>query len=426
MAKQPEIVITGAGAVCGAGATVEGIWQKVREGQTALRPIEQWDPANWPVKLAAEVAENNRTLVPDRKLHKSISRTDMFGLYAADHAVEESGLLEHRAGLPDGEVAAFNDRSGIIAGSGGGTFASNYDYLPLIAEVEGKLPEFGRELSNMVTPMWLLKNLPNNVLCHVGIKHQFKGTNACITNQCAGGSLAISESAEMIRAGEADRMVAIGHDTSLEPESVYYYHRCGLMSEDGLRPFDKDRSGTLFGEGAAAVVLETRQGAEARGAKVIGEYLGSGCVSEASGILDLREDGDGVARAVDLALADAGITAGEVGMICAHGNGTPGSDATEALGIRKVFGEAIPPVTGFKWCYGHLIAASGIIDAVVALSALRDGVVPGIASLEAIDPAIAPFPVSADRRDPAGDVALVICRGFGGMNVALVIRAGSA
>ena len=425
MASRPQAVITGTGAVCAAGATVGDIWQSLADGRSGIGRVEAWDFDAWPAPLAGEVTENNRTLVPDRKLHKSIARTDMYGLYAADLAVRQSGLLEHRDSLAEDATPQFNDRSGVISGSGGGELGSNYDYLPLIAEVDADLPEFGKQLDTMVTPMWLLKNLPNNVLCHVGIRYQFKGYNACITNHCASGSLSVAESVEAIRLGEADRMVAVGHDAPVDPESLLHHHRAGLISAKGLLPFESGRDGTVFGDGAACAVLESRESADARGATVLGEVLGSGCVTEGIGILDLREDGDGVARAIEMALADARVSTDEIGMITAHGNGTPASDASEVNGLRAVFGDQLPPVTGFKWAFGHLIAASGIMDLVLTLEALRSGTMPGIGSLQALDPDLGALPVSSSPQEPTSETALTICRGFGGMNVALVIRAAS-
>jgi len=274
--------------------------------------------------------------------------------------------------------------------------------------------------------MWLLRILPNNVLCHVGIRHNFKGTNACVINQCVGGAMALAEAAAALRAGEADRAVAVGHDTPLEPETVLHYNRLSLMSPDGLRPFDRDRSGTVFGEGAAAVVLETMPGAQARQAPILGELLGSGCTTEATGILDVRPDGDGLSRAIEIALADAGLSPDAVGMIVAHGNGTPASDASEVQALRRVFGNKLPPVTGFKWAFGHLIAASGTLDLVMALFALRRRIVPGIPALNQLDPEFGSFTVSRAPQKPLSDTALVLCRGFGGMNVALVVRANSS
>jgi 3-oxoacyl-[acyl-carrier-protein] synthase-1 len=424
MSTSPRIAITGSGAVCGAGLTVEKIWAAIVSGQSAVTPITQWDAEHWPVKVAAGVnGVSNQQLVEDRKLHKSISRTDLFGIYAGGEAIKSSGISAHRETLDTATVATFNDRSGIIVGSGGGNYRSNYEYFPLMTSAGDDLQKFGAELGSSVNPMWLLKNLPNNVLCHVGIRHMFKGTNACITNQCAGGVLAVAEAAESLRTDEADRIVAVGHDTLIEPEAALGYHKLGLLSKDALRPFDRDRAGTIFGEGAGAVMLEKLDDAQARNAVILGEFLGHGCVTEATGVVDLRPDGDGPSRAIALALADAGIAAADVGMIVAHGNGTPASDASEAKAILRAFGGNPPPITAFKWCVGHLFAASGILDLALALEALRQGVVPGIPTLNEVDPEFSSLPVSREPQKPRSDVALVICRGFGGMNVALVVRA---
>lgn len=426
MKASGTVAITGAGAVCGAGLSVDAIWNSVVNGQSGIAPIEQWDASRWPVRLSAEVRDvDNRTLVEDRKLHKMVSRSDLFGLFAAHQAVEQSGLIPYRGTLADSAKKEFNDRVGVFAGSGGGTYHISYEFLPAMTTAEGDLGHFGSEFSSWVNPMWLLRALPNNVICHAGIRYGFKGTNACITNQCVSGVLAMAEAAAALRNDEADRAVVAGHDTPFEPESAHYYYHLGLLSEDTLRPFDRDRSGMVFGEGAAAVVLEKMEAARARGATVLGEFLGSGCATEGSGIVDIRSDGDGVSRAIRLALVDAGISADEVGMIVAHGNGTPASDASEATAILRVFENGPPPVTGFKWAVGHLIAASGALDLVLALRALRDGIVPGIASLNLVDPQFDTLPVSKAPQTPKSDIALVICRGFGGMNVASLIRAGT-
>jgi 3-oxoacyl-[acyl-carrier-protein] synthase-1 len=201
-----------------------------------------------------------------------------------------------------------------------------------------------------------------------------------------------------------------------------HYHALGLLSETDLRPFDQARTGTILGEGAAAVVLESETDARARGVRVLGEFLGSGCTTEAIGILEVRPDGDGVKRAIELALADSGLEPGQVGMIVAHGNGTRASDASEAQAIRRIFGQEPPPITAFKWAVGHTLAASATLDLVMALRALEQGLVPGIGALETLDPELAPLPVSHKARQMRGDIALVLSRGFGGMNVALLVK----
>ena len=418
-----RVVITGTGAVCAAGASPSDILASVSSGKTSLRPIELWDTTQWPARIGGEIPDfNPRAMVDDRKLHKLIRRTDLVGLYAAGRAIAESGIVAHRDALADAERAGYSDRSGVIVGSGGGNFENQYDYFPLMTEAGGDLVKFGSELSNVVNPMWLLRTLPNNVLGHIGIRYGLKGTNACITNHSVGGLLAAIEANEALRTGEADRVVAVGHETPIEPQMVLYYHDVGLIASEALRPFDARRDGSQFGEGAGAMMLETEDSARARNAKVLGEVLGGGYASEAEGLLAVRADGDGPERAIRQALDDARIRPSDVGMIVAHANGTRASDASEAAAILRVFGKDMPPVTGFKWAFGHLIAAAGIVEAAVALAALRAKVVPGIAALRELDPECAGLAVSASAQVPRGPIALVLCRGFAGTNAALVIK----
>jgi 3-oxoacyl-[acyl-carrier-protein] synthase-1 len=419
-----RIVITGSGAVCGAGKHPEDIFAAACDGRSAIAEIRQWDTAGWPTHLAAEVADfNAREMVEDRKLHKLIRRTDLFGLYAAGRAIDAGGLVAARDALDAAAAAAYSDRTGVYVGSGSGNYENQYDYFPLLTAAGGELGAFGRELGNTVNPMWLLRSLPNNVLGHIGIRYGFKGPNACITNHSCSGSLAIIEAAEALRTGEADRALAVGHDTPIEPQMVLFYARLGLIASEMLRPFDRARDGSLFGEGAAALALETEAAAAARGAPGEGEVLGAGYAAEAVGLLAVRDDGDGLVRAIREALADASLAPADIGMIVAHGNGTRASDASEAAAIRAVFGDAAPPVTAFKWAVGHLIAAAGILETVLALRALRAKCVPGIAALGALDPDCAGLPVAREARPPRSDVALILCRGFAGTDAALIVRA---
>ena len=419
-----RIVITATGAVCSGGKSPAEIHAGVQAGTSSIAAIRQWDVADWPTRVAGEVANfNAREMVDDRKLHKLIRRTDLFGLYAAGRAIEAAGLVSHRETLTAEAAATFSDRTGVYVGSGSGNFENQYDYFPLLATANGNLQEFGRELANTVNPMWLLRSLPNNVLGHIGIKYGLKGSNACITSHCCSGSLAVIEGMEALRNGEADRVVAVGHDAPIEPQMVLYYYRLGLIASQTLRPFDATRDGSVFGEGAGAMVMELHSSAAARNAKVLGEVLGGSQVSEATGLLAIRDDGDGLARAIAAALDDARIHAAEVGMIVAHGNGTRPSDTSEAAAIRTVFGTNAPPVTAFKWSFGHLIAAAGILEATLALEALAEGVVPGVATLRELDPDCAGVPVSASMQAPRSKIALILCRGFGGTDAALLVRA---
>ena len=419
-------MVTGAGALCAAGKHPAQIWEALRAGRSALSPIRQWDTTGWPRRIGGEIVDLDPVaLLKDRKIQKFIRRSDVFGLYAADQAIEASGIAAYRGTLDEAAAATFSDRTGVYVGSGGGSYQSQYDYFPLLTAADGELKRFGAELGDTVNPMWLLQTLPNNVLGHVGIRHGLKGPNACITNHSVSGMLAIVEAMEGLRQGEADRAVAVGHDAPIEPQVILYYHRAGLLAQELIRSFDAQRDGSLFGEGGAALVLETEASAAGRGATALGEVLGSGCTSDAQGLLAIREDGAGLADAIRAALDDAGLRPAEVGMIVAHANGTRQSDASEAASIMQVFGPSVPPVTGFKWAFGHLIAASGVIETVQALWAFRARTVPGIATLRELDPAFAQLPASAAPRVPRSDVALIVSRGFGGTNAALLVRAAA-
>jgi 3-oxoacyl-(acyl-carrier-protein) synthase len=417
-----RIVITGAAAICAAGRNTDAIWEAVRAGRSAIGPIRQWAAPH--ALPAGEIANlQARELVADRKLHKLLRRTDLLGLYAASTAIDQARLVPHRETLDPAGAADFSDRTGVFVGSGGGAYQNQYEFFPLLAAAQGDLRAFGSELSATINPMWVLRTLPNNVLCHIGIRYGFKGPNACVTHHSVSGSLAVAEAAAAVWAGEAERAVAVGHDAPIEPQTILYYQRLGLLAADAVRPFDVVRSGSLLGEGAAALVLESAAAAAARGATVLGEFLGNGCTAEAEGLLAIRADGDGVARAIALALDEAGLDAAAVGMIVAHGNGTRQSDAAEAAAIRRVFGSTPPPVTAFKWVFGHLLAASGVVDTVLTLTALREGVVPGIATLRELDPELAGLPVSAAPQMPRSNVAMIISRGFAGATAVLLVGA---
>jgi 3-oxoacyl-[acyl-carrier-protein] synthase-1 len=271
--------------------------------------------------------------------------------------------------------------------------------------------------------MWLLRTLPNNVLAYVGIAHGFKGANENVTAHGVSGVQAVAEACRYLRDGAIDRAVVVAYDSAAEPEAVVYYTAMGLVGTKAPAPFDRDRDGTVLGEGAGALVLETVEAATARGAAIHGEVLGSAINSEAEGILAIRDDGEGVARAMRAALADAGREPAEIGMITAHANGTPGSDASEARGILEVFGRSGPPVTGFKWSIGHTIAASGAIESILTLLCLRERRVPGIATLCSLAPECAGLSATASEQQPRSGLALVMTRGFAGLNGCLVLSA---
>jgi 3-oxoacyl-[acyl-carrier-protein] synthase-1 len=416
-----RIVITGTGAICAAGQSLHEIWQAIGAGRSAIGPIAQWNSDGNSI-LAGSIRDfDPRRLIDDRKLHKLLRRTDVLGIYAAERAIEQSGILKAREPLSGGQRNEFDDRTAIYDGSGGANYQNQYEFFALMKEAAGSLNKFGQELSSHINPMWLLQTLPNNVLCHLGIRTGFKGPNTCITNGAVSGSMAMVEAAEAIAAGETDRAVAVGHEAPIEPQNVQCFRQLGLYADEVPKPFDADHRGTILGEGAAAFVLETERSARSRRAATLGVFLGAACTSEDRGLLPLRPDGSGLARAIQLALENSGLAASDIGIIVAHGNGTPNSDDAEILALRTVFGSSAPPITSFKWLFGHLLAASGPISAAIALLCLEHRVAPGIATLERLNPKYEGLPISRRSQEIRGDLALVLSRGFAGTTAAMVL-----
>jgi 3-oxoacyl-[acyl-carrier-protein] synthase I len=416
------VAITGAGLICGLGREVDDLWSALVEGRSALRPIAQPDVAGAAERLAAEVPDYDPAgLIADRKSLKLMRRSHVFGLYAGGRAVAGAGFAAARDA--SGDAAAFNERSALYVGTGGGSYRDQYDFLPALARSAGDPVAFAVEVTRSVHPMWLLQTLPNNVLCHLGIQTGFCGAHACIASHSTSGLLAVGEALGALREGIADRAVAVAHDAPIEPQMLQGLAALGMLARDTVRPFDAGRDGCLLGEGAAALALEPLASARARGAALLGEVLGSAASAEALGVVELDADGEGLARAMTAALADAGRAPGDVALIVAHGNATRASDCSEAAAIGRVFGTAIPPVTATKWAAGHLFAAAGVLDVLTALAALRAGVAPGIATLRTVDPACAALSVSREPQALRGDIALVLSRGFAGTSAAVVVRA---
>ena len=420
--RRARIVITGAGVVCASGRAPAEVWEAVLSGRSAIRPASGWITGRAP--LAGEIEPYDAAaLAGDRKLLKLIGRADVLGLHAAARAVESARLDASRAALDAAGREAWSDRTAVFAGSGAVAYRNQYDFLPLLTEAAGDLREFGRRVEDHVSPMWLLRTLPNNVLCHPGVRFSLKGPNGCFTNHGTSGTLALEESAEAIRSDEADRAVAIAQTSAIEPQNLVYYDDAGILARDALRPFDAERSGTALAEAAAAAVLETEESARARDAEPIAELLGCGYASEGGSLVSVRDDGEGPARAIHAALEDAGLAARDVGLVVSHGNGTIASDSSEARALLSVFGPDPPPVAAFKWAFGHTLDAAGILELILAAFALRDRIVPGVATLRDLDPAFRGLPVSRDPSRPRSDIAVILCRGFGGGNAASVIRA---
>lgn len=425
MTHYPRVFVTGLGGVCASGLSPDSIFESILGGTVSINPIDSWDTEGWPYRLAGQVATDPKALIKDRKLLKLIKKTDVLGIYAGEQALKNASLHNFEDSFPEAVAQRISDRFAVYVGTCGPSYNSQYDFIPLIAASRGDLQVVGQQLAESVSPMWLLRNLPNNVLCHIGIRNQLKGANGCITDHGTSGSVALVEGFESLRMGDADRVLAIGHESPVDPQAMLFYQSLGLLDGAELKPFDAKRNGTILGEGAAALVLETESAVAERGGSIQGEILGKGCTTEASGLLPVRPDGDGIARAIRLALQQSNLQPDQIGMVVCHGNGTQNSDRSEAAALRGVFGVRIPPITSFKWAFGHLLAAAGSLDLVLAIKALQQAVVPPIAALQTLDPSFTDLPIAIKAMKPLSDIGLVLSRGFGGRNVAVIVRTAS-
>lgn len=420
-----RVFITGRSALTSAGATADETWNTVLAGQTGIAAIEGWDISQWACHLGGELKNfQGAKMLPDRKLIKVISPQDVMGIHAAVKAVEHSGMIEYRDGLES--AAAFNEQTAVYVGSPGNKYFQQYDFLPLLAKTQGNMQDFAEQLFDEVHPMWLLRILPNNVLAYTGITYGFKGANHNVTNHAVGGTQAILEAYHAIRTGQVDRAVVVAYDSGIEPQAMYYYEQLGVLSEQHLKPFDREHDGTLLADGAAALVLESEASVRARNATCYGELLGGLAATEGQSLFSLEKEGEQLAALLAKAVQTAGLAPEDIGLIVAHGNGNSKSDDSEAAAIQYIFAREQTVVTGFKWSMGHTLCASGLVDAVMTTYALEHRCAPGIANLEKKATSCEVLALSADHQELKTDYALMINRGFASMNACLVIKACNA
>lgn len=423
MSDNHRVFITGLSALTSCGETADDTWQAVMTGDTGIDEIRQWDLSTWSTRLGGELKNfQPAKMLPDRKLLKVISRQDVMGINASVQAVEHSGMIPWRDGLPCHK--SFDENTAIYVGSPGNKYYQQYDFLPLVAKTGGDMTQFARQLFDEVHPMWLLRILPNNVLAYTGMTYGFKGPNHNVTNHAVGGLQAILEAYHAIKCGQAERAVVVAYDVGVEPQALFYYDKLGVVSSRHLKPFDKEHDGTLLAEGAAAMVLESEASVRARSATCYGEIVGGLSASEAAGLFSLDGEGKPLAQLIQRTLDQAQLGPADIAMITAHGNGNKKSDDSEAQAISSVFSANSVPVTAFKWSMGHTLCASGVLDAVLTTYALRDQCVPGIAVLDEAANTCLGLNLSADSRPMTdkGEYALVINRGFASMNACLVIK----
>jgi beta-ketoacyl-acyl-carrier-protein synthase II len=405
-----RVAVTGLGVVSPLGNGVQAFFDHLVAGVRGVRHLDERWPARLASRVAAPVDFDAGAHFPAPKL-RMLDRVSQFALAAAAQAIAQSGAL---AGVDP-------RRAGVFVGTGmGGSETTDGGYRTLYAEA-----------SDRVKPFSVLMAMNNAAASWIGLDHGLQGPNLTYSTACSSSAVAIGEAARRIARGEADVMIAGGAEAPLTFGTLKAWEALKtLAAEDprdpsaSCKPFSKDRSGLVLGEGAAMVMLEERDRALARGATILAEVAGYGLTTDASHIT--RPSVEGQARTMRAALEDAAMRPDEIGYINAHGTGTPANDAVETAAIKEVFGAMAPriPVSSTKSMHAHLLGAAGAIEFVASVMAMRSRVLPPTMNLEVPDPECDLDYVPLKSR-AVGEVRAVMSNSFafGGTNAVLIARA---
>ncbi len=430
-----RVVVTGVGAVTPLGLTSQDLWTGLCEGRSGIGPITAFDPAAFPCQIAGQAPDFKiRDYVPKtyRKATKLMSRDIELSIIAADEAVKNSKLVT-KASDPDNMSVPAN-RMAISFGAG----LISCDLLELapsvaLAITDGQfdIHKWGRAGLESLTPLWLLKYLPNMLPCHVGIIHDIQGPSNTITCGEVAGHIAIAEAAEMVARGDAD--VALGGGCEAKVNPIVILRQCLLKRstveyndrpEQALRPFDAQASGSVFGEAAGVLVMEALETAQSRKSPILAEIVGyasSNCMNPQ--FEHLEADGKGIQIAIQNALRQAGITPEQMDLIIPAGTGIPADDKAEAAALKAVFGDGLRDIAVWpvKSMTTHTGAAAGAIDLVAAVQAVAHQTIGK--SKNFVTPA-AGCDLNIHQDGTQKNIRYALCCGysFGGQTAAIVVK----
>lgn len=406
-----RVVVTGVGAVSAVGHTAEETWRAMVEGRSGIGPITLFDPEPYPVRIQAEVKGFELGDRVDAKQQRYMNRGVTFGVGAALEALADSGL----------QITEENaDMVGVTFGAGGGG-------SDLLLEYQKVLDEKG---PRRVTPFLVANFIVDAASGHIAIATGARGPNMAVVSACATGGGSIGEAFETIRRGDADAMITGSEESVLLP--IYHATWCSMRAlagdndhpEKALKPFDLNRDGFIAGEGAGAFILEEMEQAQARGARIYCEVIGYGSSNDAYDMIALHETGRGLKRAVKAAIRKAAIDPATVDYINPHGSATPLNDRVETMVFKEIMGEAAygAAISSVKPITGHCMGASGSVEALACVMAIRDQVVPPTINYTTPDPECDLDYVPNVARKRQVDIALTTSVGLGGHNSCVIFR----
>jgi 3-oxoacyl-[acyl-carrier-protein] synthase II len=404
-----RVVVTGIGMISPLGIGNDATWQGLIKGRSGIGRITKFDPAAFACQIAGEV----RGFEPEKWIEKKeVKKSDTFIHYAiaaAQMAVDDSGL---------DMKAEDGDRVGVVIGSGIGG-------LPLIEEMHQKMMERG---PSRISPFFIPGLIVNLASGQISIRFGARGPNSAPATACATGAHAIGDAVRIIQRDEADVMFGGGSEAVITPLAVGGFAAMRALStrnddpEHASRPWDLDRDGFVMGEGAGVVMLEERERAIARGARIYCEVTGYGMSSDAYHITSPAEDGSGMMRVMQRALKDAQLNPSDIEYINAHGTSTPVGDKTETVAIKRVFGEHAYKlaISSTKSMTGHLLGAAGGIESAITAMAMQTGIIPPTINLEKPDPECDLDYVPNTARQRKLTHTMSNSFGFGGTNATLI------
>ena len=419
-----RVVVTGMGMLTPLGCGVETTWQRLLKGESGAKKIDTFDVSDISCKIACVIPRgdgSNGTYNPDQwmepKEQRKVDDFIVFAMCAARQALDDAGWW------PKTHEDQIN--TGVLIGSGIGGIEG-------IASMAVTLHEKG---PRRVSPFFIPGRIINLASGFVSIEFGLKGPNHAVVTACSTGAHAIGDAARMVALGDADVMVAGGTESPVNRMALAGFAALRALSTDfndqptrASRPYDKARDGFVMGEGAGAVVLEALDHAKARGAKIYAELVGYGMSGDAYHITAPAPDGDGAFRCMGMAIKRAGISAGDIDYINAHGTSTPLGDEIELGAVQRLVGNAAGRISmsSTKSCIGHLLGAAGAVEAIFSMLAMRDGVAPPTINLDnpSVETPIDLVPHHARKRDI--DIVLSNSFGFGGTNASLIFRRYSA
>jgi 3-oxoacyl-[acyl-carrier-protein] synthase II len=409
--EQVRVVVTGLGAVTPLGIGAPAFWDGLLAGRSGVRRIQHFDAENLAVKIAAEVPDFDPKAFIDAKSVRRMDRFAHFAIAATREALDDAGL----------EITDENrERVAVMMNSGGGG----------IPAIESNVTAMALSGPSRVSPLVIPIFAPNMASCQVSIAFGIHGPSITSAAACASGVQAYVDAVRLLRAGEADVVITGGTEAGLTPVALTSLANMQALSrrndepERASRPFDLDRDGFVFGEGAGVLILETEEHAVRRGASVYAEALGGALTSDAFHLTAPEPSGRGARQAMVNALCRAGMEPNQIDYIAAHATSTSIGDAAETRAIKEAFADHAPAlaVSANKSMIGHLLGAAGAVSAVAAILAIRDGIVPPTINLETPDPDCDLDYVPNVARRMRVDAAMVNGFGFGGQNAATIFR----